>query len=607
MTTSAIGPGTLLGGRYRLDVLLSEAGPARFWRGTDTVLGRSVAVNVVASGDPLSGPLLAAARSSANVNDPHVLRVLDCVREESITWVVNEWGEGTSLDTMLQRGPLPARRAAWLAREVAETLVTAHDAGIAHGRITPESVLVTEAGAVKLIGFAVTAAIEGLACEEPDFRERGYADLGPIDTDVIDLAGILYAALTGRWPGAAHSVVPRAPEDARGPLRPRQVRAGVPRVLDVICGRVLRQQVHDNAQPVRTAHEVLAALTDFGTGGVGGEPLDVESMYVEPTLALRRGRRKPPAVPSHDETRIVPLPSQHEPPPVEPSRPSYPEPDRPLFADHERRRPGAAHDDDTGSGSAAAPGTDEWLFGEQPVRRTPARATRPVPPPLSASPAAITSSWSTEDHPEHPQRRFSLTAAGVVLLVAAMVGAFLVGFRHTDSPTPSASSSTGSTRHHSGTSAPTDGRMVRPAAVRDFDPQGQPPSENPQMAPLAVDGRPGTGWQTMNYTSAAFGNLKSGVGLLADLGSDRAVSGVHLLFGAHPVGFSVYAAPAGSTTAPTSLAGMRRVGTMTANGSTATLHLDRPINTRWVVVWLTRLPQAGGGYMGQIDELRVLT
>lgn len=603
MTTSATGPGTLLGERYRLDVLLSESGAARFWRGTDTVLGRSVAVNVVPSDDPLAEPLLNAARASANVNDPHVLRVLDCVREESITWVVNEWGEGTSLDIMLQRGPLPARRAAWLAREVAETLVTAHEAGIAHGRLTPESVLVTEAGAVKLIGFAVTAAIEGRSCDEPAFRQRGYGDLGPVETDVLDLAGILYAALTGRWPGAAASVVPTAPEDSRGPLRPRQVRAGVPRVLDVICERVLRGQVHDNAQPVRTAHEVLAALTDYGTGGVGGEPLDVESMYVEPTVALRRGRSAPVVRP-HDETQIVPMPSQHEPPPVEPTRPSDGESQRPLFADTERRPPNQ-DPEATQGGSNAEPGTDEWLFGERPVRRTPIRASRPTPAPVAPT-AQVPSTAAWDEPPAHPQRRFSLAAAGVVVVLAAMVGAFLLGFHHTHTAPSASGTSTGS-KHHTDTGAPTDGKTVRPAAVADFDPEGAPSSENPEMAPLAIDRNPNTGWQTMHYDSAAFGNLKSGVGLRADLGSVRGVSGVHLRFGGHPVGFAVYAAPADTTSPPTSLAGLRRVGTMTSTGPTATLHLSRAVNTRWVVVWLTRLPQAGGTYMGQIDDLQIIT
>ena len=114
MTTGSIGPGTVLADRYRLDDLLTESAGARFWRATDTILARSVAIHAVSSDDPRAPHLLEAARISATVTDPHLLRVLDCDDRDGITWVVHEWGDGISLDLMLQRGPLPAARAAWL-------------------------------------------------------------------------------------------------------------------------------------------------------------------------------------------------------------------------------------------------------------------------------------------------------------------------------------------------------------------------------------------------------------------------------------------------------------------------------------------------------------
>jgi hypothetical protein len=118
--TSSIGPGTVLADRYRLEDLLTESEGARFWRATDTVLARSVAIHAVSSEDPRAAALLEAARVSATVTDAHLLRVLDCDESGGITWVVNEWGDGVSLDLMLQQDTLPPSRAAWLAREVAE-------------------------------------------------------------------------------------------------------------------------------------------------------------------------------------------------------------------------------------------------------------------------------------------------------------------------------------------------------------------------------------------------------------------------------------------------------------------------------------------------------
>ena len=170
MTTGSIGPGTVLADRYRLDDLLTESAGARFWRATDTILARSVAIHAVPSDDPRAPHLLEAARVSATVTDPHLLRVLDCDDRDGITWVVHEWGDGISLDLMLQRGTLPAARAAWLTREVAEAIAAGHAQGVAHGRLNPEAVLVTHAGAVKLIGYVVRRRPRGLPPPRPAVR-----------------------------------------------------------------------------------------------------------------------------------------------------------------------------------------------------------------------------------------------------------------------------------------------------------------------------------------------------------------------------------------------------------------------------------------------------
>ena len=113
-------------------------------------------------------------------------------------------------------GPLaPGARPGWSPRSPT-SIAGAHDAGVAHGRLVPENVLVDRNGAVRVIGFAVDAA-PARAAHGP-----GRA------TDVVDLGGLLYAALTGRWPGVSLDVLP-APHEHGQLLRPRQVRAGIPR------------------------------------------------------------------------------------------------------------------------------------------------------------------------------------------------------------------------------------------------------------------------------------------------------------------------------------------------------------------------------------------
>ena len=170
---------------------------------------------------------MAAARRSATVLDRRILRVLDVDQRDDVCYVVNEWGSGTSLDILVaNEGPLGARRAAWIVSEVAASIATAHEGGVAHGRLVPENVLIDESGSVRVIGFSVDAALLGLPP-------------GRMSTDVTDLAGLLYFLLTARWPGVSRSAVPVAPQDGGRVLRPRQVRAGVPRPLDTLCDQVI--------------------------------------------------------------------------------------------------------------------------------------------------------------------------------------------------------------------------------------------------------------------------------------------------------------------------------------------------------------------------------
>ena len=304
MTTGSIGPGTVLADRYRLDDLLTESAGARFWRATDTILARSVAIHAVPSDDPRAPHLLEAARVSATVTDPHLLRVLDCDDRDGITWVVHEWGEGISLDLMLQRGTLPAARAAWLTREVAEAIAAGHAQGIPHGRLNPEAVLVTHAGAVKLIGYVVDATLE-----TPP-QDPLYGELDDREADVINLAGILYAALTGRWPGVARSAVPKAPREARRPLRPRQVRAGVPRTLDAICDRVLHKEAAQHTMPIETAHEIAAALADYVGDPALTAPVNAAGMHAEPAASLQPDELAAAMPTSHPTSRPSPTPTR---------------------------------------------------------------------------------------------------------------------------------------------------------------------------------------------------------------------------------------------------------------------------------------------------------
>ncbi|MBW3601251.1 MAG: hypothetical protein KY434_00945, partial [Actinobacteria bacterium] len=137
--------------------------------------------------------------------------------------------------------------------------------------------------------------------------------------------------------------------------------------------------------------------------------------------------------------------------------------------------------------------------------------------------------------------------------------------------------------------------------VESFDPEGDG-SENDELLALLVDGDPATAWRTDTYNSAAFGGLKDGVGVRADLGAEREVETVMLSTTTPGIEFDVRIAD----TPADDLARWRPVATVEQASERAGARLDEPERTRHVLIWLTgTLPGASGGYRAEISELTI--
>lgn len=275
MSARLIEPGSVLADRYLVEDMLVGAGQTESWRAFDQVLARYVVLQVLPSSSPYAEPLLAAAKRASRVTDPRILQVLDAVDDGELTYIVREWVSGQALDVILAEGPLPARRATWLLREVADALAQAHRLGVAHRRLSPDSVVLTSASGVKIIGLATLAALHDESPTElPGGDSEGSAQLGQGDqmgrdrwendlehADTVALGRLLYACLTARWPGGS-STLPAAPSVRGQYLRPRQVRAGVPRALDELCDRILSRPSR-YGEPLTTTAQVQDALTQI--------------------------------------------------------------------------------------------------------------------------------------------------------------------------------------------------------------------------------------------------------------------------------------------------------------------------------------------------------
>ncbi len=604
MPQSEVGPGSVVADRFRLEDLLEETSGARFWRARDLTLARDVAVHVVSAHDPRARALLTAARTSALVSDAHLLRVLDAVEQDELVFVVHEYGSGMSLDRILaEEGVLDPRRAVWLVREVAEAIVVGHGTGVAHGRLVPENVMITEAGSVKLIGFVVSGVLHG----RPEAAPDGSPPPSEHESDVTNLGALLYACLVGKWPGYPDSVVPTAPRDHGRLLRPRQVKAGVPKALDTLCGQILAGPPRGRRTEdprFESAAEVVEALSRWlGDGGgsvvTPGTAIAGPAAYVDPARAP--GTEGPESLGSYDGDPPDPEATQAS-PLAQPE--SLPE-SRPDSRSEPRSRPAAAW----ASSSADAEATVATPLplpvssgdGDVPPSSHPAPSTAA---PVRWGPDALRQTNGSVP-PGRVDRPGSvwLRLAGLVAVLAAIVIGVLIVFglgssRDADDP------ATGD--EPSGGGGGDTGQVVRIESVSDLDPpaQGGNGEEHPEQARLAADGDKASAWDTQSYKDGPpLAPYKQGVGLVLDLGSETQVRSMSVSLGGAGYAFDVYAAPEGSR-APTDVKGLDRVARERGAGGETRVDLD-PVTTRYLVLWLTALPADGGSFRGSVQEVVV--
>lgn len=192
-------PPTVLARRYVLEGSIGRGDAGIVWRGLDTVLDRTVVVELMLS-DPSDPPdfaerLFETARVASCVRHPGLVQLLDVGTEDGVAYLVREHVEGESLRERLAREGMPdPRDAASIAAQVRDALSASRVAGLEHLVPKPENVMIEAGGRVRVTDVGLTApagtraqtAVDGhdgflaelekVACREPEVlpqpRER---------------------------------------------------------------------------------------------------------------------------------------------------------------------------------------------------------------------------------------------------------------------------------------------------------------------------------------------------------------------------------------------------------------------------------------------------
>ncbi len=266
---------TLVGGRYELGELLGRGGMAEVRKGTDSRLGRVVAIKRLrtdlASDATFQARFRREAQSSASLNHPAIVAVYDTGEEQTTEgpsghrvaqpYIVMEYVAGRTLRDILREGrKILPERALEITSGVLSALDYSHRAGIIHRDIKPGNVMLTPSGDVKVMDFGIaraisdassamtqTAAVVGTAQYLSPEQARG--ETVDSRSDVYSAGCLLYELLTGRPPFVGDSPVAVAYQHVREPATPPSHHdTDLPPEVDAIVMKALAKRLEDRYQ-----------------------------------------------------------------------------------------------------------------------------------------------------------------------------------------------------------------------------------------------------------------------------------------------------------------------------------------------------------------------
>ncbi len=597
----------------------TPTGVIRCWRAKDRVLNRDVAIRVHTPAGPAAHAWITRALTAGGLATPALAMVYDAsegtgdpTAPGGAAYVVNEWIDGETLTERLARGPLPERDVRTVLRRLAEGVAEAHRVGLAVGGLTTDNVVLRPNGLVGL--RAVPAAT------------------GTVDGDIAALGTLLEVCLTGLDTGEEQGPRPlTGSSDLLALVRraksaePGQHISSVAAMVALLKERP-RTGVAVTTQPQRAPEE--------NDGGWRRRMRDRKAAAAAGTAGSIPGRAPETVV--QEPEAVSPGPERMDPqtmPPVPPVRP----------VGNGGPIPPEALGGDTIDASTVAPRAGAYAGAVPAPVPPPPPVQQPADQPRYDADSGFTSTYddvyadesyepfgvlsdreldeyqrgpytdagpTTEETETTPRHR--LLVIGLPLLALALVVGLALWIGNTLlSVTGSVDDTVGSTPSGGGSSSssspaeegPVAGEPIAPAAADVFDPFGDGEPENNGDVPLSFDGDPATSWSTLNYRgSPAFGNLKPGVGVVYDLGSEQQLAGV-----------TVTSTTPGATveirtgdSADGQLDSYATAGSGTVEGTTE-FTFDEPTTARYVLVWVTGLVEGGEGFSADLAEVSILS
>ena len=158
-------------GHYRIVEQIGAGGMSVVYRARDTKLDRDVALKVLPdlfADDPERlARFQREARVLASLNHPNIASIYGLEESGDTRALVLELVEGPTLAERIAQGAIPIDEALPIAKQIADALEAAHEAGVIHRDLKPANIKVRDDGTVKVLDFGLAKALESDTGSDP--------------------------------------------------------------------------------------------------------------------------------------------------------------------------------------------------------------------------------------------------------------------------------------------------------------------------------------------------------------------------------------------------------------------------------------------------------